>query len=42
MPVFEYKAYDETGDMRGGIVDADTPAAARLKLRGDRLHVFEI
>jgi len=42
MPVFEYKAYDEAGDMRGGIVDADTPAAARLKLRGDRVHVFEI
>jgi type II secretion system protein F len=42
MPIFEYRAYDETGGTRAGIVDADTPAAARLKLRADRIHVFEI
>lgn len=42
MPIFEYRAYDENGNNRGGIVDADTPAAARLKLRAERVHVFEI
>ncbi|MFT7616813.1 MAG: general secretion pathway protein F [Planctomycetota bacterium] len=42
MPIFEYRAYDESGGSRIGIVDADTPAAARLKLRIDRIHVFEI
>ena len=42
MPIFEYRAYDESGGNRVGIVDADTPAAARLKLRADRVHVYEI
>ncbi|MCA9320449.1 MAG: type II secretion system inner membrane protein GspF [Planctomycetes bacterium] len=42
MPIFEYKAYDESGNPRGGIVDADSPAAARMKLRVDRVHVYEI
>ncbi|HGY91078.1 MAG TPA: type II secretion system protein GspF [Planctomycetes bacterium] len=42
MPIFEYKAFDENGSQRVGIVDADSPAAARLKLRADRIHVFEI
>ena len=42
MPIFEYRAYDESGGTRVGIVDADTPAAARLKLRADRIHVYEI
>ncbi len=42
MPIFEYRAYDESGGSRVGIVDADTPAAARLKLRTDRVHVYEI
>ncbi|MEE9391240.1 MAG: type II secretion system inner membrane protein GspF [Planctomycetota bacterium] len=42
MPIFEYRAYDESGNTRAGIVDADTAAAARLKLRADRVHVFEI
>ncbi len=42
MPIFEYRAYDENGGTRVGIVDADTAAAARMKLRVDRVHVFEI
>ncbi|MEZ6194333.1 MAG: type II secretion system inner membrane protein GspF [Planctomycetota bacterium] len=42
MPIFEYRAYDEHGGTRAGIVDADTPAAARIKLRADRIHVFDI
>ncbi len=42
MPIFEYRAYDESGNSRVGIVDADTPAAARTKLRQDRVHVYEI
>ena len=42
MPIFEYKAYGSGGDTRVGIVDADTPSAARLKLRTDGVHVYEI
>ncbi|MCB9832436.1 MAG: type II secretion system inner membrane protein GspF [Planctomycetes bacterium] len=42
MPIFEYRALDENGSTRVGIVDADTAAAARMKLRVDRVHVFEI
>ena len=42
MPIFEYKAYSESGDPRGGIIDADTATAARLKLRAERIHVYEI
>ncbi|HMS17787.1 MAG TPA: type II secretion system F family protein, partial [Planctomycetota bacterium] len=42
MAIFEYKALDHGGSIRGGIVDADSPREARLKLRGDGLHVTEI
>jgi general secretion pathway protein F len=42
MAIFEYKALDHGGSVRGGIVDADSPREARLKLRGEGLHVTEI
>ncbi|MEE2711446.1 MAG: type II secretion system inner membrane protein GspF [Planctomycetota bacterium] len=42
MAIFEYKALDTGGGTRGGIVDADSPREARLKLRGDGIHVTEI
>ena len=42
MAIFEYKALDTGGGTRGGIVDADSPREARLKLRGDGIHVTDI
>ena len=34
MPVYEYQALDRAGRNRSGIIDADSPMAARQKLRG--------
>ncbi|MCF8143774.1 MAG: type II secretion system inner membrane protein GspF [Deltaproteobacteria bacterium] len=34
MPVYEYQAFDRTGKNKSGIIDADSPMAARQKLRG--------
>jgi len=34
MPVYEYQALDRAGKNRSGIIDADSPMAARQKLRG--------
>ncbi|NRA95380.1 MAG: type II secretion system inner membrane protein GspF [Planctomycetes bacterium] len=42
MAIFEYKALDTGGGSRGGIVDADSPREARLKLRVEGVHVIEI
>jgi general secretion pathway protein F len=42
MPIFQYKALDSGGSQKSGIVDADTPRAARQKLREDGIHVTEI
>jgi general secretion pathway protein F len=42
MPIFEYKAFDRAGAPKSGIVDADTPREARVKLRSDGVHVVEI
>ncbi len=42
MPIFEYKAFDEGGSVRTGIIDADTARDARQRLRGDRIHVTDI
>lgn len=39
MPVFSYKALTEVGAPENGVVDADTPKDARLKLKNRRLHV---
>ncbi|MCD6305921.1 MAG: type II secretion system inner membrane protein GspF [Deltaproteobacteria bacterium] len=37
MPVYEYQALDRTGKNKAGIIDADSPVAARQKLRGSGL-----
>ncbi len=42
MPIYEYTALTETGQTKTGILDADTPRAARDKLRKDRVHVTSI
>jgi general secretion pathway protein F len=42
MPIFEYRAVDAANKPRKGIIDADSPREARLKLRNDRLYVTEI
>ena len=42
MPVYEYKALDQRGKKRGGILTADGPSAARLKLSQDMIFPTEI
>lgn len=42
MPIFEYKAIDGDNRVKKGIIDADTPRDARLKLKRDRLFVTDI
>jgi general secretion pathway protein F len=42
MPIYEYTALSETGQTKTGILDADTPRAARDKLRKDKVHVTSI
>lgn len=42
MPVYEYKALDQRGKKVSGIVDADSPRLARLKLRGDGFYPVEL
>ncbi|HEX7896413.1 MAG TPA: type II secretion system F family protein [Planctomycetota bacterium] len=42
MPVYTYKALKEDGGPDQGVVDADSPKEARLKLKGRRLHVTEL
>lgn len=42
MPVYEYKALDNSGSTKQGIVDASTPKEAREKLRGRKLFVTEV
>ena len=39
MPVFNYKALKQDGGNEAGVIDADSPKEARLKLRGRSLHV---
>ena len=39
MPVYTYKALKEDGAPDQGVIDADSPKEARLKLKGRRLHV---
>jgi general secretion pathway protein F len=42
VPVFEYEAFTSSGEKRVGILDADTPREARVKLRRDNIHVVEL
>jgi general secretion pathway protein F len=42
MPVFEYKAIAKTGRATKGVIDADSPAAARRKLRELELYPTEV
>lgn len=42
MPVYEYKAFSATGETRSGVIDADTPREARLKLKREELHVMNL
>ncbi|MEM7204745.1 MAG: type II secretion system F family protein [Planctomycetota bacterium] len=42
MPIYEYKAVDGAQKARKGIIDADSPREARLKLRDQQLFVTDI
>ena len=42
MPIFQYKAIAPGGEVRTGVVDADTPRDARAKLRKDSLLVSDL
>jgi general secretion pathway protein F len=42
MPVYEYKALSPRGKKVTGILDADSPRAARMKLRADGYYPVEI
>ncbi|MDY6855346.1 MAG: type II secretion system inner membrane protein GspF [Thermodesulfobacteriota bacterium] len=42
MPVYEYKALDNKGKSKKGIIDADNPRVARLKLRAGGIFPIEI
>ena len=42
MPVYEYVALDHSGKKRKGIVDAESPATARQKLRGSGVYPVEV
>ena len=42
MPIFEYKAYNSSGKIQKGIVEAETNKSARLKLKKQGLMVSEI
>src|ERR1044072_9536156 len=42
MPVYNYKAYNEAGQIKTGICDADTAREAREKLRRDKFHVLTL
>ncbi len=42
MPVYDYKGLTPTGAAKTGIIDADSPREARLKLRNQNVMVTEI
>ncbi len=42
MPIYQYKAFAPGGATKSGVIDADTPRAAREMLRRDSLLVKEI
>jgi general secretion pathway protein F len=42
MPIYSYKAIGPGGEIKVGVIDADTPRDARTRLRRDKLLVSEI
>jgi len=42
VPVYTYKAFNDGGQLKSGIEDADSPREARLRLRRQGLHVTDI
>mgnify|MGYP003694724241 CR=1 FL=1 len=42
MPVYNYKALKDDGGADAGVIDADSPKDARLKLKNRRLHVTDL
>ena len=42
MPIYEYKAFASGGSVATGVIDADTPRAARDKLRKEKILVTEL
>ncbi len=42
MPIFQYTALSPNGKTSKGIIDADTPRDARLKLRANKVHVTDM
>ena len=42
MPVYTYKALKGDGAAEAGVIDADSPKDARLKLKGRNLHVTDL
>lgn len=42
MPIYEYKAFDKHGGDATGLMDADSPRDARVKLRARNIHVIEL
>ena len=42
MPIFEYKAINSDNKVKKGIIDADTPREARVKLKKNSLFVTDI
>ena len=42
MPVYTYKALKGDGAAEAGVIDADSPKDARLKLKSRNLHVTDL
>ena len=42
MPVFEWKGFDVKGKSATGVVDADSPREARLKLKREKVLVTKV
>ena len=42
MPVYNYRALKDDGGADAGVIDADSPKDARLKLKNRRLHVTDL
>ncbi|MEW6072347.1 MAG: type II secretion system F family protein [Planctomycetota bacterium] len=42
MPIYQYKAYGAGGSTKSGVIDADTPRAARVMLRRQNILVSDL